>query len=314
MVKDIQLNDCKFFHGKLSAADDPPCQLNFYQLFVTREEMLIKTYVAEDLLFILGWSSESEHALYGPPLPLAGDPETLIHQLRKCYEILRSESVIKDPEEGLYIVLLNECWACCFEKIGAQIFPTRDDDNYLYRTGDVGNLTGNSLASRLAKIRAFDKKHGTLQASELNELRVSDARQVIRKWFENKMAVVSNDSSDHRRLLRDDFSSAMLTLEHLKDLPVQGEVYYLKDEPVGFVSGVPFHENTFLGLNFKSLRIRGLADVMFSSFARKLSARYEYLNTGQDLDLPSLRSFKKEWVPCRMLRTYRAYVPEEILL
>ena len=310
----IELSDLSNFEGKLPAQDDPPSQLNFYQLWLTREEMMIKTYVEDDFSFVVGWSSECDYALYGPPLPLVTGAKALLSQLKKCEAILRSENLGK-PEEGLYIVLLNERWSSSFENIGAQIFSTRDDDNYLYRTAEVGNLTGAALNKRRTKIRSFVREHGTLQSKELNELQVSDAREVILKWHQNKVAKQDDVSfsEDHRRLLHDDFNATLLTLQNLKALPLEGEVYYLNNEPVGFISGIPFYDHTFLGLSFKSLRIRGLADVIFSSFSRKLSTRYDYLNTGQDLDIPSLRTFKEEWAPCRMLKTFRAYVPARVL-
>jgi hypothetical protein len=276
--------------------------------------MLIKTHIEDDFLFVLGWSSECDHALYGPPLPLLDDPAKLLLQLKKCHDILRLQTIITEPEEGLYIVLLNENWASSFEEIGAQIFTTRDDDNYLYRTVDVANPDGKLVANRLTKIRRFLRTHGPLQARDLNASQVQDAEKVIKNWYQNKSASFTQPpNSDHQRLLLDDYASAMLTLKNLEALPIHGSVYYLNHEPVGVLSTVPFHEDTLLGLNFKCLQIQGLADVMFTEFARKISSDYEYLNTGQDLDIPSLRSFKEEWKPCRMLKTYRAYLPREIL-
>jgi hypothetical protein len=57
-LQEIQLDDFDYFNGKLRSEDDPPSQLNFYQLFITREEMMVKTYVGEHFLFTVGWSSE----------------------------------------------------------------------------------------------------------------------------------------------------------------------------------------------------------------------------------------------------------------
>ena len=169
-LREIELSDFQSFDGRFCAEDDPPCQLNFYQLFITREEMLIKTHIEEDLLFVLGWSSECDHALYGPPLPLTPDPEKLLSQLKECHRLLKWQGLNEDPQEGLYIVLLNERWAASFKDIGAQIFPTQDDDNYIYRTKDVANLTGNNLSLRRARIRAFEKKNGVLYSRELHRI------------------------------------------------------------------------------------------------------------------------------------------------
>jgi hypothetical protein len=244
------------------------------------------------------------------------DPQLLQYQLRETQKILRAEGLQKNADEGLYIVLLNDRGASALKKIGAEIFPTPDDDNYIYRTSDIGSLKGRQLTVRRSRIRSFERKNGILYSRELDEARSPAAREVIRKWHEAKLKAIAGGepiSPDHLRLLRDDFHSAMLSLKYLRQLPIQGQVYYLKEEPVGFISGVPLHQDTFLGLSFKSERIRGLADVIFSTFARLLSSKYAYLNTGQDLDVPSLRTFKKEWSPCRMLKTYRAIVPANLL-
>src|SRR5262245_56289879 len=110
-LREIQLGDLEYFDGRFTPEDDPPSQLNFYQLFLTKEEMQIKTHVEEDLQFVLGWSSECDHALYGPPLPLTSDPEKLLNQLKECHRLLKWQELNKDPQEGLYAVLLNERWA-----------------------------------------------------------------------------------------------------------------------------------------------------------------------------------------------------------
>jgi len=122
------------------------------------------------------------------------------------------------------------------------------------------------------------------------------------------------DSPDYYHLLRDDFSSAMRALENLETMAIRGRVYYRCGEPVGFISGIAFSDDTFLFLHHKNLSIKGLAEFIYSDFARSLIGEFDYINAAQDLGIPSLRAFKRRLSPTRMLETYRAVIPPKILL
>jgi hypothetical protein len=313
----IELGDFDDFGRALAPHEDPPSQLSFHLMYLTRSEMRLKTCVDDDVKFVFGWSSEIDHALYGLPLPVASSPEALIRQLRACYRALIEERIVGDRREGLYLVLLNDRWAQRVEAAGGRVFPTADDDNYIYSTSKLGTLEGASLRRHREMVRAFERHNRELAIEPLTADRIEDVRWLIRSWLERKLEQSRTrppDSPDYFHLLRDDVSSAILALEHLGDLPIRGKIYYLDKEPVGFISGIPFSEDTFLYLHHKNLPIKGLAEVIYSDFSRSLIGEFEFVNAAQDLGIPSLRAFKRRLSPVRMLKTHRAFVPSAALL
>ena len=313
----IELTDFEVFGGEIPPEVDAPSQLSFPLLYLTRNEMHLRTCIDRGVKFLVGWSSEHPHALYGPPLPLTRSPEILKHQLRRCHRSLVEGGVVGQPHEGLYLVLLNDQWAARVGEIGGQVHPTPDDDNYIYDSADLGHLRGASLRRHREMVRSFERRNPHFGSEPLASERIDDARSVIKRWLRNKIDDLRNhpmDSPDYYHLLRDDFSSALLSLEHLDTLSIRGRIYYRNGEPVGFISGTPLGVDTFLYLHHKNLPIKGLAEVIYSDFSRSLSNHFRYVNAGQDLGIPSLRSFKRRLSPVRLLRTYRAFVSHKVLL
>lgn len=313
----IELSDFEIFEREIAPEVDPPSQLNFYLMYLTRSEMRMQICTSGEVKFVFGWSSENDHALYGLPLPLAASAEFLKRQLAECYHALMEEGVVRNRNEGLYLVLLNDRWASQVENIGGQIFPTTDDDNYIYSSSELGSLGGASLRRHREMVRAFEREHRDFVFAPLTTERIEDTRAIIKGWLKIKVARLKSrppESPDYYLLLRDDFSSAMLALDNLEQFSIRGRIYYLKNEPVGFISGIPFSDDTFLYLHHKNAPIKGLAEVIYSNFTRSLVDEFEYINAAQDLGIPSLRAFKRRLSPVRMLETYRAFIPPRILL
>ena len=313
----IELTDFEAFAGEIPPEVDAPSQLSFPLLYLTRNEMQLRTCIDRGVKFLVGWSSENPHALYGPPLPLCSSPGILKDQLRRCHRSLVDGGVLGQPREGLYLVLLNDEWAARVGEIGGQVHPTPDDDNYVYDSADLGQLRGASLRRHREMVRSFERRNPHFGSEPLTSERIGDARSVIERWLRNKIDHLRShpaDSPDYYHLLRDDFGSALLSLEHLDTLSIRGRIYYRDGEPVGFISGTPLAGDTFLYLHHKNLPIRGLAEVIYSDFSRSLGDEFRYVNAGQDLGIPSLRSFKRRLSPVRLLRTWRAFVPHKVLL
>ena len=272
--------------------------------------MRIRTYVGAELRFIVGWSVESEESIYGPPLPLARDRAVLSEQIRHCHRILRGSSPGGSRSRGVYVFLLNRCWARSFEAIGARVFPTPEDDNYVYRARDIGEMRGPGLETQRRKVRHFERRFGELEERELDVDSAGDAEAVVREWTRQKLASLTvhpERPPDFHRALRDDHSSALESIRNLSQVPLRGRLYYLDGRPIAFISGLPLGEDTFLMLSQKNRRLRGLSETVFQRFARSLMDRYEFLNDGSDAGIASLRSQKRHWRPYRILDTYGAF-------
>jgi len=272
--------------------------------------MRIRTYIAADLRFLVGWSVESEESMYGPPLPLARDRAVLSEQIGRCYRILRGSRPGGSRSRGMYAFLLDRCSAQSFEAIGARVFSTPEDDNYVYRARDIGEMRDPGLKTQRRNVRHFERRFGELEERELDADSAMDAEAVVREWTRQKLASLTvhpERALDFYRALRDDHGSTIESIRNHSQVPLQGRVYYLDRRPIAFIAGLPLHEDTFLMLSQKNHRLRGLSETVFQRFARSLMDRYEFLNDGSDAGIASLRSQKRHWRPCRILHTYGAF-------
>jgi len=216
----------------------------------------------------------------------------------------------------LYVFLLNREWAKSFEAIGARVFPTPEDDNYVYRADQVGKLRGKRLKAHRENVRHFSRAFGELEDRELDAGRAKDAEDVIRRWTRYKISQLVKrpvKSLGFYRGLRDDHSTAIHSLRNFANISLNGRVFYSNGEPVGYISGLHLTEDTFLVLNQKNDRLRGLSETVFHRFAESLMDRYTYLNDGADAGIASLRFQKEHWGPCRILNTYGAFLSREML-
>jgi len=315
-LREIELSDASRLERDLSCMQDPPSQLNAYLAYVTRVEMSIRVHIGADLRFVIGWSAESEEALYGPPMPPANTPARLLEQMRNCDRVLRGDGNPESDRSGLYVFLLNQQWADTFAAIGARIFATPEDDNYVYRSRDIGTLQGRRLKPLRQGVRQFEREFGALAERELDEKRARDAESIVRSWMQQKIARLKRRperSPDFYRNLRDDHRSATESLRQLAKLPLTGRIYYLDEQPVGYISGLPMGKDAFLVLNQKNFQLRGLSEVVFHRFAKSLMDQYAFLNGGSDAGIASLRFHKEHLAPCRMLKTYGAFLSRSLL-
>jgi hypothetical protein len=309
-LREIQLSDASRLSVDLRGMRNRPSQLNGYLAYLSRRQMRIRTYIGADLRFIVGWSVESEESMYGPPLPLARHRAELSQQIGHCYRILQRSRPGGSRSRGMYVFLLNRCWAQSFEAIGARVFSTPEDDNYVYRARDIGEMRGPGLKTQRRNVQHFERRFGELEERELDADGAMDAEAVVREWTRQKLARLAEHPErplDFYRALRDDHSSTIESIRNLSHVPLQGRLYYLDRRPIAFIAGLPLGEDTFLMLSQKNRRLRGLSETVFQRFARSLMDRYDFLNDGSDAGIASLRSQKRHWRPCGILHTYGAF-------
>jgi hypothetical protein len=103
-----------------------------------------------------------------------------------------------------------------------------------------------------------------------------------------------------------DYFPCVEAIEKKEDLGLCGIIYYVDEEPAGFILSEPLSEDT-LALHFaKGMRkYKGLYQYMYNSFAKILSPKYEHLNFEQDLGLVALKAAKSSYIPDMLLKKYR---------
>ena len=94
-------------------------------------------------------------------------------------------------------------------------------------------------------------------------------------------------------------------LDKFIELALWGTIYYIENQPAGFIIGEPLNADTFV-LHFAkaSTKYHGIYEFMFSDTAKKLMAEYKYLNLEEDMGNKNLRKTKMSYGPEKLLKKY----------
>jgi hypothetical protein len=222
--------------------------------------------------------------------------------------------LVKREEAALRLVpdySLGEFGMSPWKEASLQVLPDRDNDDYVFCTARLAELTGNALKRKRKRRNGFARDHQP-EACVMDLTSKADTAAILRcaeDWLgqaeEYQLEPPAEEISGLNRLL---------------ELTVRGELQGL----LGFgvrVAGeliagsiVETHgTDTVSGVVFKASRIfQGAGEYLRSSSAEQLAAMgYQRINVQQDLGLPGLRQMKSAYRPISMLRKWTIRPAEE---
>lgn len=169
------------------------------------------------------------------------------------------------------------------------------DSDYIYLREKIKTYSGKALHSKRNLLNYFLKEYKS-RSEPLTKERMTDARYILEEW--QKESVQSKEDTDYYSLLN--------AFELYDELVICGIIYYVNEEPAGFIIGEERGENMFLLHFAKGLtKYKGIYQYIFHSFAEVLPERYTYLNFEQDLDKENLRLSKQSYHPEFMVKKLR---------
>ena len=172
----------------------------------------------------------------------------------------------------------------------------REHFDYVYERQNLVDMGGSGLKIYRKQIRHFVKEYNpTVRALTAEDL--DDCRHLVQRWSEARPL----DESGIKELIA--LNSALDNLEawSLHNLGV-----FLSSQLEAFVLGESLNSDTFVIHYTKTgVPVRGLAPYLINQIATQVDARFDYVNSMQDLGLPGLRSVKMQWQPCHMVEKFR---------
>lgn len=106
-------------------------------------------------------------------------------------------------------------------------------------------------------------------------------------------------------LNKTDFEQCREALEKISELALWGTIYYIENEPAGFIIGEPLNTETFVLHFAKALtKYHGIYEFMFNDTAKRLLPRYRFLNLEEDMGSKNLRRTKGSYGPEMLLKKY----------
>lgn len=169
------------------------------------------------------------------------------------------------------------------------------DTDYIYTVEKMATFKGRKLSKKRNLLKQFLELYHP-DTFCLGPSRIEDAIQILDQWQED-MELPPEET---------DYQACLESLQMLEELDLFGIIYYVNQEPAGFIISEDLTES-MLALHFAKgkKKYKGLYQYMYNTFANVLSEKYTQLNFEQDLGKLALKIAKSSYIPDAMLKKYR---------
>jgi hypothetical protein len=136
----------------------------------------------------------------------------------------------------------------------------------------------------------------TPQARPLTQELMKDAQNILDAWQED----IGGEKAST------DYFPCQDGLRLYDELVLCGGIYYVNEEPAGFIIGEEINDAMFV-LHFAKgkRKFKGLYQYMYNHFVGILPRQYTHINFEQDLGKLALKIAKSSYHPQQMLHKYR---------
>jgi hypothetical protein len=179
----------------------------------------------------------------------------------------------------------------------ADKFVTTSDDSesdYIYLTENMASFKGKQYLRHRNHLNQFLSLY-EYRSESITQNNLKDAVSILHEW-QNDSRVTPNKT---------DFDQCYEALEKFSALSLWGTIYYIENEPAGFIIGEPLNTDTFC-LHFAkaSKKYHGIYEFMFNDTAKRLQSQYKYLNLEEDMGNGNLRRTKDSYGPEMLRKKY----------
>ena len=221
--------------------------------------------------------------ILGPPAGGSPDP----YDLRSAIPNLQG-----------YIRITGET-AAPLAEAGLLVAPDDDNSDYVYRTADLADLSGERYHGKRNLIKQCLEAN-RCQAVELMPRWIPDCIATLDQWCVARQDDLTPDLSAEYRAIREMF-------DHYDRLPLTGRVVLVNGCVQAYAVGEALSPNTAV-CHFEKAApgVKGLGQLINQAFAASLLGRFEYINREQDLGVPGLRQAKESYHPHHRVRKFTA--------
>lgn len=202
------------------------------------------------------------------------------------------KNIIKDCD---FLFPIPEEWLGVFKKDEIISSYNQQDLDYIYTVEKMSTYKGRMLHKKRNLLKQFMALY-KVQAQPLTKDKTKDALNILNQWKED-IALPYEET---------DYHPCLEAMEMYDELILCGGIYYVEDEPGGFIIGEELNNQTF-AIHFAKgkKRFKGLYQYMYNNFAKILPQKYKYFNFEQDLGKLALRIAKSSYHPDIMLKKFR---------
>ncbi len=210
-----------------------------------------------------------------------------------------SEMDLKEMEEILTTVdclfPIPEEWLLLFQERGYTHNFNEGDSDYIYSKEKLSTYSGKKLHNKKNLLNQFLRKYDA-EVMALTGEHIPTATRILDTWQEQLGQPPENT----------DYSACREGLEKFDRLGLCGVIYYVENDPVGFIMGEGITTDTFAIHFAKGITsYKGIYQYMYNHCAKALPDPFKYFNFEQDLGIQALRDAKKSYLPDITRNKYR---------
>ena len=268
----------EILRSRLKTINTQVSEYSFANLYLFRSEHDYSVII-DDEIFIRGKTHDNDSYL----MPT--------RDVRIIDEPLLDRSI---AEGGMLFPVLEE-WLPRFQDPRYFIDFKDSESDYIIDIGKLATYQGNKLHDKKNLLNQFLRRY-QCAALPLTDDRLGDAQKVLDVWQQETGIPVAET----------DYHACQEAISLYEDLTLCGGIYYIENQPAGFIIGEELDNVTFAVHFAKAIRtFKGIYQYMYHQFAGIMPQRYTAFNFEQDLGLESLRHMKASYQPKEMLKKYR---------
>lgn len=207
-----------------------------------------------------------------------------------------SPDTLKDLLNGnRFFFPIPEAWLPFFPADEFTVSWDDSESDYIYLTSSMASFAGKTFNRHRNHLNQF---LGAYQPADrpLCAENLKDGLNILTQWQEE-----SDMTAD-----KTDYAVCSEALQKFPELALWGTIYYIADQPAGFIIGEALNPEMFCLHFAKASKIyHGIYEFMFNDTARKLKDRCKYMNLEEDMGNNNLRRMKSSYGPERILKKYR---------
>jgi hypothetical protein len=290
--KQIELTDKKEIDNCLAFNTYRACDFSFSNMWAWAVKFKTMFAVKQSTLF-LRFNETDGHTYY--MLPIGKMPlNDALEEIREETKRLNAPFLMKGVTPRM-IESIEEAMPNVFDYM-----HDRSNDEYLYLSEKLIQLTGKKLQSKRNHINRFKKEHPDWEYYPVTtHEEAMDCLQMLKEWESNR------DSPDEDHLLEYDFAATELMLQNLEYLNLKAGAIRVNGKIVAFSVGERLTDDTFVVHVEKAFgEINGAYTIINQQFIEHEAAGYTYVNREEDLGLDALRKAKLSYYPDILLQEH----------
>ena len=291
-LSEINIDHKPYLDRFFKIADLQVSELNFTNFFMWRDYYKISFSIVNDFLCIISMMDSRNPFCYFPigDYNRVDELKCAIYHLQEYFSEMGWQFIIRRVT-GVQLAALDKL-GFCYNSV-----EDRDNFDYLYSIKSLSTLAGKKLDGKRNHINKFKKLY-TFEYEEITEQNISDCRDILENWC-------------NQRNYRNDYSlvaerrANLDLLDNYRLLNLKGAIIKVDGIPQAFTVGEQLNSNTVvIHIEKANAEIHGLYPLINQQFLANQWTQFEYVNREQDLGLEGLRKAKLSYNPSGFVEKY----------